>query len=310
MPPRFPASTATTRPGAIPKDGDMTRFLLAPAVAFAVSMTAAADDPKTADPPKPPEAVQKADDKKADDKKDEKKEYARTPLEKFRDAKKAMDDAGKDFQAAIKACQERDERPSLNDPQIKKAYEAQNAARQEAGLVAIAAAMADPKSKDGADAIYFYAGMSQPGVINSENMFRLLLEHHASDTRLASVMFNWSYGPINEATTKFLESAEAKSKDESAVAVAKFVRGKSLVRSKDKAAEGEKLLDAVAKMSPDLKLFDRSIAKFAEGELFEFKFLSEGKTVPEIDGEDVEGSKFKISDYRGKVVMLDFWGHW
>ena len=38
--------------------------------------------------------------------------------------------------------------------------------------------------------------------------------------------------------------------------------------------------------------------------------LRVGKTVPEIEGKDVDGIQFKISDYRGKVVMLDFWGHW
>jgi hypothetical protein len=35
-----------------------------------------------------------------------------------------------------------------------------------------------------------------------------------------------------------------------------------------------------------------------------------GKPAPEIEGEDIDGKKFKLSDYRGKVVMLDFWGHW
>jgi hypothetical protein len=30
----------------------------------------------------------------------------------------------------------------------------------------------------------------------------------------------------------------------------------------------------------------------------------------EIDGEDLDGVHFKLSDYRGKVVLLDFWGHW
>jgi peroxiredoxin len=31
---------------------------------------------------------------------------------------------------------------------------------------------------------------------------------------------------------------------------------------------------------------------------------------PEIAGEDIDGKKFKLSDYRGKVVLLDFWGNW
>jgi peroxiredoxin len=28
---------------------------------------------------------------------------------------------------------------------------------------------------------------------------------------------------------------------------------------------------------------------------------------PEIDGEDQDGKQFKLSDYKGKVVLLDFW---
>lgn len=38
--------------------------------------------------------------------------------------------------------------------------------------------------------------------------------------------------------------------------------------------------------------------------------LEVGDTALEIDGEDIDGKKFKLSDYRGKVVVLDFWGHW
>jgi hypothetical protein len=36
----------------------------------------------------------------------------------------------------------------------------------------------------------------------------------------------------------------------------------------------------------------------------------EGMTAKEIEGEDIDGQRFKLSDYRGKVVLLDFWGHW
>ena len=35
-----------------------------------------------------------------------------------------------------------------------------------------------------------------------------------------------------------------------------------------------------------------------------------GQLAPEIEGEDLDGIPFKLSDYRGKVVMLDFYGDW
>ena len=35
-----------------------------------------------------------------------------------------------------------------------------------------------------------------------------------------------------------------------------------------------------------------------------------GDTAPDIAGTDVDGKEFKLSQYRGKVVMLDFWGDW
>ena len=35
-----------------------------------------------------------------------------------------------------------------------------------------------------------------------------------------------------------------------------------------------------------------------------------GEEAPEIVGVDLEGEEFKLSDYRGKVVMLDFYGDW
>ncbi len=35
-----------------------------------------------------------------------------------------------------------------------------------------------------------------------------------------------------------------------------------------------------------------------------------GQLAPEIEGEDIDGTRFKLSDYRGKIVVLDFWGDW
>ena len=57
---------------------------------------------------------------------------------------------------------------------------------------------------------------------------------------------------------------------------------------------------------------------YAVPETFAGEFNPDGKTVgtdvgnlaPEIEGTDMDGVAFKLSDYRGKVVMLDFWGDW
>jgi hypothetical protein len=41
-----------------------------------------------------------------------------------------------------------------------------------------------------------------------------------------------------------------------------------------------------------------------------FADLVIGKPAPEVEGEDADSKTFKLSDYRGKVVLLDFWGNW
>ncbi len=49
--------------------------------------------------------------------------------------------------------------------------------------------------------------------------------------------------------------------------------------------------------------------QFKDG-LYLLEHLSVGKAAPEIKAEDLDGKEFKLSDYRGKVVVLDFWGNW
>lgn len=45
-------------------------------------------------------------------------------------------------------------------------------------------------------------------------------------------------------------------------------------------------------------------------ELYECRHLEPGRVAPEIDGEDIDGHKFKLSEYRSKVVVLVFWATW
>lgn len=48
----------------------------------------------------------------------------------------------------------------------------------------------------------------------------------------------------------------------------------------------------------------------ARGKLFQLDNLQVGKPCPDFAAKDVDGVEIKLSDYRGKVVVLDFWGFW
>ncbi len=53
--------------------------------------------------------------------------------------------------------------------------------------------------------------------------------------------------------------------------------------------------------------FKNSVSEKAKAELYDLQHLSLGKKAPEIQGPDQDGKPFKLSDYRGKVVLLYFW---
>ena len=52
------------------------------------------------------------------------------------------------------------------------------------------------------------------------------------------------------------------------------------------------------------------VGKAAAGFVFELENLQIGMVAPEIIGEDVDGKEIKLSQFRGQVVVLDFWGFW
>jgi hypothetical protein len=77
------------------------------------------------------------------------------------------------------------------------------------------------------------------------------------------------------------------------------------------AREAEALLERAVTEFGDVKLPDgETVAGRAEAALFEVRHLAVGKEAPEIDGVDQDGQRFKLSDYRGKVVLLDFWSEY
>jgi thiol-disulfide isomerase/thioredoxin len=74
--------------------------------------------------------------------------------------------------------------------------------------------------------------------------------------------------------------------------------------------ECETLLEEVGQKHGDVKQGSTTLGKLVEPELFEVRRLAVGKTVPDISGEDLDGKRFNLSDYRGKVVVMVFWGTW
>src|SRR5262245_7171785 len=72
--------------------------------------------------------------------------------------------------------------------------------------------------------------------------------------------------------------------------------------------EIEALFEQAAQKYGDVKLpGGETVAERARAELYGMRTLSVGKEAPDIEGEDQDGKRFKLSDYRGKVVLLDFW---
>jgi thiol-disulfide isomerase/thioredoxin len=53
-----------------------------------------------------------------------------------------------------------------------------------------------------------------------------------------------------------------------------------------------------------------TLGEIARHELDEVRYLSVGSSARDIVGEDLNGRALKLSDFRGKVVVLDFWADW
>ena len=82
------------------------------------------------------------------------------------------------------------------------------------------------------------------------------------------------------------------------------------------AEKAKQLEQTLFDKSPNPKVKDNinnaraRVAKRAEGARFVAERLQIGMVAPEIEAEDLDGVSFKLSDYRGKVVVIDFWGDW
>ncbi len=78
-----------------------------------------------------------------------------------------------------------------------------------------------------------------------------------------------------------------------------------------KLAEARAIFERLSKEFGAVETLRRSTyGAIAERNLFEIDHLQVGMVAPDFDAVDENGKPFKLSDYRGKVVIVDFWGFW
>jgi hypothetical protein len=86
------------------------------------------------------------------------------------------------------------------------------------------------------------------------------------------------------------------------------------LRGQDRAnvmKEAEALYEEASEKYGDVKLpYNETVGEVAQTDLFEIRHLTVGQVAQDIEGSDQDGRPFKLSDYRGKVVLLYFWSEY
>jgi thiol-disulfide isomerase/thioredoxin len=150
----------------------------------------------------------------------------------------------------------------------------------------------------------------------TEQAVKLTIRDHLGDPKLGAncQLLSLRGTPAAEKLAKAVlaSSSDHKLQSDAILALAQFYKAKSEAEDVapveaekyGKAAEEqyERLLNTYA----DVK----GISEQAKPELFELRHLGLGKEAPNIFGNDSAGKKFTLADYRGKVVLLDFWADW
>lgn len=144
----------------------------------------------------------------------------------------------------------------------------------------------------------------------------LLIERMIDSEHLAEVCTATYSCPAED---KLLRAAIARSPHRAVQGRARYALACSLRKAADRLAndppdertplelEAEQLLTEVVEKYGDRALDQKTLGEAAEQALFEVQNLGIGRVAPQIEGEDLEGKRMKLSSFRGKVVLLNFW---
>jgi flagellar motor protein MotB len=235
------------------------------------------------------------------------------PLEKYRALVKAQQQAREQFSKAYNAAKTDEERQ-----RVQKELGGRASADHYTGQF-LQLIRTHPKDPAALEAFRWMLSRV-PNSPETGQAVETLLANWIEDERLAEVCRSLVYRSCPAGDT-LLQRAIDKSPHRTVQGYARFSLAMSLITRADRMTsarpedrkpyerEAEKLLQQVIDKYADLKHFT-TLGKAAELQLFALRHLAIGKTAPDIEGEDLDGKKMKLSDFRGKVVLLDFWGSW
>lgn len=110
------------------------------------------------------------------------------------------------------------------------------------------------------------------------------------------------------APLKRLASADEQTREAVSEMVGKEFMDKWTAEAIDE--ESDAMLKSLMDNYADVPLGNSTYGARIEAQIFAKERLAVGCEAEDIVGNDLDGEEFKLSDYRGKVVVLDFWGDW
>lgn len=178
---------------------------------------------------------------------------------------------------------------------------------------------ADPTDEPALDAMVFlckYLGVPEidealggdVGQAGAVDVLAQLHQHHANNEKLVAAIERL---PQGQRTDQFLAALFRDTRNPEV----RWAAGRNLVARLRKAEASEKAEVVLAAMANDSYLEGISAGQidgrtWAANLLRELQTLGVGNTLPDVSGEKLSGGEARISDYRGKVVVLDIWATW
>jgi hypothetical protein len=248
---------------------------------------------------------------------DKDKQKAATPAERYQAIVKEYQKAQQDFSKHYQSAKTDDERQKAFEEYYPKPQ------KYTGRLLQLAEDnVKDPVAVDAA----MWVVINGRGSPDADKATQLLLKEHLSSPKLGQLakMLSYSGSSGEKPLQEILEKCPVKEvQGQAAFYLGKLYRnqvsrGQAGQGAGDLTAKARQAFERVAKDYADVQVEGSTLGAMVKTQFAAIKALETrdkanlevGKIAPEIEGEDVDGKAFKLSDYRGKVVVLDFWGHW